>query len=264
MIVFPPCKINLGLNVVARRDDGYHDLESVLYPVQWNDALEAVENSGGTPLTFNCTGQPNNIPPGENIVEKAWSLLAANTTLPPLKVHLYKNVPSGAGLGGGSADGTFFLRLMREQFGIAISDAQMKTLALQLGSDCPYFLHDRPMAASGRGEILEPVNVNLQAYYLVVVYPGIHISTAAAFRGIAPARPAHRAGDVVTDPPDTWRNRLTNDFEGPVFAQWPELAELKKTLYTGSACYGLFRGRPQIEFPAGYRVHFQPPAPGIL
>ncbi|RYY96347.1 MAG: 4-(cytidine 5'-diphospho)-2-C-methyl-D-erythritol kinase [Chitinophagaceae bacterium] len=267
MILFPNCKINLGLQVRRRRADGYHDLETLFYPVPLSDALEAVRMEGSGVLEFSSSGRAVEGAPESNICFTAYHLLRNDFPgLPSVRLHLHKLVPTGAGLGGGSADGAFTLTLLNRKLNLGLTEQQLLDYALRLGSDCPFFIRNEPSFAAGRGEVLEPFTVDLSAYTLVIVHPGIHIPTAAAFRGIVPDddRPSLRA--LGAAPPSTWKGLLKNDFEDPVFAQYEEIAAVKETLYahgavyasltgSGSAVYGLFEGSPLLSFPGHYFVY---------
>lgn len=249
MVIFPFCKINLGLNIIAKRADGYHNLETCFYPLPVHDVLEIVRAGA-----FNCTvtGLPVDGNPEDNLCVKAYRLLAAAHSLPPVHIYLHKNIPSGAGLAGGSSDAAHTLILLNRKFGLQLTDEQLADYALQLGSDCPFFIYNTPMLGSGRGEVLKPAAISLNDYTVVLAIPGIHISTREAFSGIVPQRPEHTVADILQQPVALWKNRLVNDFEQTVFKQHPTLAGIKNTLYehgalyasltgTGSVVYGLFK-----------------------
>lgn len=257
MIVFPNAKINLGLHVTEKRADGYHTIETVFFPVSLADALECVVAKGDNPsFEFKATGMP----PGdtaENICQKAWRLLAQDYPLPPLQVHLLKKIPTGAGLGGGSSDGAFMLRLINNLCRLSLTDEQLCAYATQLGSDCAFFIHNTPCLATGRGEILEPITLVLRGYYLVLVNPGIHVSTAEAYKGIRPKAPDFDLRLLTFEPVESWKKFLVNDFEPTVFARYPAIAEVKETLYrqgalyaamsgSGSTVFGLFETKPGL------------------
>jgi 4-diphosphocytidyl-2-C-methyl-D-erythritol kinase len=274
VISFPCCKINLGLHVTAKRADGFHDLETAFYPVNWNDALEAVSHPEGKGFELRCSG-PVSPGPGKNIITKAWELVKARTAVPPLMVCLYKNIPAGAGLGGGSADAAFFLKMLRDHFSVHLGDRELFDLALELGSDCPFFLENKPVLASGRGEVFRPLDLSLDSYFIAVVHPGVHISTAEAFGMISPTAPDKAISDILKTDPSQWRHALRNDFEAVAIRKHPELAKLKQQLYdagavyasmsgSGSSFYGVFRNNPVLDLPAGYRIFVQRPASEIL
>ena len=262
MITFPCAKINLGLNVIAAREDGYHDIETVFYPIPITDALEIKYMDEHFPSEYNCdlkiTGNAVDCDEQHNLVVKAYDLLAANYELPRIHAHLVKRIPMQAGLGGGSADGAFMIRLLDERFRLNIGIAEMERYAAQLGSDCPFFITAEPSFATGRGELLEPADGpkgNLDGYYIAVVKPDEAVSTAMAYRQIKCRKPAKCCRDVVRQPIDTWKDDLSNDFEEPVFKAHPRLASIKQQLYdlgavyaqmsgSGSALFGIFRKEP--------------------
>lgn len=262
MITFPCAKINLGLNVIAAREDGYHDIETVFYPIPITDALEIKYMDEHFPSEYNCdlkiTGNAVDCDEQHNLVVKAYDLLAANYELPRIHAHLVKRIPMQAGLGGGSADGAFMIRLLDERFRLNIGIAEMERYAAQLGSDCPFFITAEPSFATGRGELLEPADGpkgNLDGYYIAVVKPDEAVSTAMAYKQIKCRKPAKCCRDVVRQPIDTWKDDLSNDFEEPVFKAHPRLASIKRQLYdlgavyaqmsgSGSALFGIFRKEP--------------------
>lgn len=259
MICFPNGKINLGLSVTARRPDGYHNLETIFYPVKLSDILEVVRADH---FSFQQTGLVMEIPVEENLVVKAFRLMEKYGDFPPVKIHLHKVIPAGAGLGGGSSDAAFLLKMVNELFESGIKRAQLEEMAGILGADCPFFIGNAPALATGTGHILQPIPVNLSAYYLVLVKPSISVSTAMAYRSITPRIPDIHVSEVITHPVETWRGSLVNDFEEPVFSMYPEIREIKDELYmlgavyasmsgSGSALYGLFR-----ELPAGIKKYF--------
>lgn len=272
MILYPNCKINLGLRILRKRTDGFHDLETVFYPVSLYDVLEIIKmeaHSKELPsVTFSTSGLSINDTDNDNLCIKAYQLLQKDLPqLPAVQIHLHKSIPIGAGLGGGSADAAFTLLLLNKKFQLNLSNAQLIHYALQLGSDCPFFIINQSCYATGRGEIMEPVDINLSAYKIVLVNPGIHIPTANAFQGIAPALPSKSLKEIIQQPIHTWKNDLINDFEKPVFSQHPQIEAIKKTLYdrgavyasmsgTGSTVYGIFEKESTIKhgFPPGYFV----------
>ena len=257
MITHPICKINLGLNVVERRPDGYHNLETVFYPVPICDALEVFEMDRQFPSSVDCDLKVTNIAidGGEqrNLVVRAYQLLKHDfPTLPRIHAHLYKGIPTQAGMGGGSSDCGFMITLLNRMFRLELSDEQMIDYAARLGADCAFFILNRPCYAEGIGEKLEPIALDLSGWYLAVVRPDIPVSTKEAFSLITPQHPAENCRDIVMQPVETWRDRLTNDFERSVFALHPEIAAIKEKLYdlgavyaamsgSGSSLFGLFR-----------------------
>lgn len=305
MIVFPNCKINLGLRILNKREDGYHNLETVFYPVGIKDALEVIRRDDGrqtidhskTPndlpsepyragindatVKFSSTGLPIAGDEANNLCIKAYHLLKKDfPSLPPIAMHLHKAIPMGAGLGGGSADGAFMLKLLNEQFQLGLSTQQLINYGLQLGSDCPFFILNKPCFATGRGELLEPIELDLSAYHFAIVNPGIHVNTGWAFeqsgrsdlsgrsaesaqQSDGPQRPDSR--HVVHQPISIWKDQLINDFEEPVSKAHPEIATIKQQLYdagavyasmtgSGSTVFGIFERKPSLKFPEPFLV----------
>lgn len=271
MLTFPCAKINLGLNITSERKDGYHNLETVFYPVPLTDALEVKLMHDDFPSCEPCdlkiTGNTVDCDEQNNLVIKAYKLLAQDFSLPRVHTHLVKRIPLQAGLGGGSADGAFMIRLLDERFRLNMGIAEMERYASRLGSDCAFFITAEPSFATGRGEVLEPARIsesNLQGYHVVIVKPTVAVSTREAFKQMVCRQPEHCCRDIVRQPVETWKTLLTNDFEGPAFRQHPELAAIKQQLYdlgavyaqmsgSGSAFFGLFRSEPQQvkkAFPA--------------
>ncbi|MFV0521676.1 MAG: 4-(cytidine 5'-diphospho)-2-C-methyl-D-erythritol kinase [Mangrovibacterium sp.] len=267
MIYFPHCKINLGLLVTKKRTDGYHDIETVFYPVGMQDALEFVE---ANEFHFDLSGIELNGNPNDNLVVKAYRLLQADYKLPTIQIHLHKNIPSGAGLGGGSADAAVMLTALNDYFKLNISTEKLIDYALHLGSDCPFFINPNPSLAVGRGERLTPVNINLKDYCLVVVKPPIHVSTAKAYGFMQPNKPEQSLAELISLPIEQWKGQILNQFEDYVFETHPEVADIKKQLYSlgadfslmsgsGSAVFGLFKKTPCLEgeFPMSYHIFKQ-------
>lgn len=240
MIIFPNCKLNLGLNILQKREDGYHNIETVFFPLPFYDALETVTSDTGT--TFTNTG----IFAGEkeeNLCIKAYQLLKKDyPRLPEIRLHLHKTIPVGAGLGGGSADAAFTLRLLNEKYQLAISETKLFEYALLLGSDCPFFLLNKPALATGRGEKMEVINLSLLGYKILIVNPGIHISTRELFAEISPSIPEKKIRDIIQQPIETWKNQLVNDFEKVVFAKYPSMSKIKEKMYAASAVYASMTG----------------------
>jgi len=241
LIAFPNCKINIGLNVIHKRSDGYHNIETVFYPLNFFDALEIISTSAGA-SEFTVTGLPV-VSDQNNLCIKASDLLKKDfPELSFIKMHLLKTILSGAGLGGGSADGAFTLKLLNEKFLLGLSNDQLINYTLQLGSDCPFFLYNKPAFATGRGEGLEPVDLNLSAYKILLVNPGIHIDTSWAFSKITPAKPQLSVKEIIKQPMEAWKQELTNDFETPVFETYPEIKKIKEALYKSGALYASLTG----------------------
>lgn len=243
MICFPNCKINIGLYITNRRLDGYHDLETVFYPVKGlHDALEVVKSERRAEL--NLYGKEVQGRKEQNLVWKAYQLLKEQfpAKVPEPDIHLLKSMPMGAGLGGGSADGAFMLKLLNDFCRLELSEQLMLDMALQLGSDCPFFIHNTPQFAKGRGELMSPVNVDMTGYYIQLICPGIHVSTKKAFEMITPRKPMFNLYTLPELPLAQWKDNIRNDFEDPVFMQHPELAEIKKQLYVSGAIYASMSG----------------------
>ncbi len=259
MILYPNAKINLGLSVLQKREDGFHNLETLFYPVEATDVLEIVE---GDKLSMHQYGIEYPGDPMDNLCVKAYKALKKDFDIPPVEIHLYKKIPVGAGLGGGSSDAAFTLKGLNEMFSLGLSDRVLADYAAQLGSDCPFFVYNRPMLGTGRGEILEPVDVpSLQGYSIKLVYPPYFVSTAAAYGGIVPRNRWPEIGleadsrcimEIISQPVETWKDSLVNDFERTVFSKIPQLAAYKEELYaqgavyasmsgSGSAFFGIFR-----------------------
>jgi 4-diphosphocytidyl-2-C-methyl-D-erythritol kinase len=269
VILFPNCKINLGLYVIAKRTDGYHDIETIFYSVNLRDGLEAIQNPGqGKEDQLTVTGNRIDGASGDNLCLRAVKLIRQEfPKLPPLHIQLHKLIPAGAGLGGGSADGAFMLQLLNRKFQLGLSAERLLAFALELGSDCPFFVINKPCFARGRGEILEPVNLDLSAYRILLVNPGIHISTAWAFSKIKPEKERPSLKEIIQTPVPSWQGKLLNDFEPHVMAAYPELQKIKDSLYnsgahyasltgTGSTIFGLFpeKSSVRLDFPSGYFV----------
>lgn len=239
MKVYPNAKINLGLNIVRKREDGYHDLETVMYPIPLYDELE-IEEDGK--LSFETEGIRLEDDGKENLVVRAYRLMAERYPIKPVRIHLIKNIPSGAGLGGGSADAAFMLKALNGLFSLNINDEELKRIASHLGADCAFFIENKPMMCRGIGDQMSPVDVNLEKCKLLLVKPDIHISTAEAYRGCIPAPWPTPLQDVMTSPMETWKNRLKNDFEQQVFALHTELEMVKKRIYDNGATYAAMTG----------------------
>ena len=265
MVIFPNSKINLGLNIVGKRNDGYHDIETVFFPVLLKDALELIEQEK---FEFSTSGSSIEGDPEKNLCIKAYDLLKKDfPQMPAVKMHLHKAIPMGAGLGGGSADGAFTLKLLNKKFDLSLSEKQLINYSLELGSDCPFFILNKPCFATGRGELLEPTEQDLSDHKIAIIHPAIHISTAWAFANIKPLRPAKSIKQIIQQPISTWKNELVNDFENPVFEKYPEIKKIKEKLYdagaiyasmsgSGSAVYGIFNSKENFSFsfPKNYFI----------
>jgi 4-diphosphocytidyl-2-C-methyl-D-erythritol kinase len=260
MIVFPNAKINLGLFITEKRTDGFHNLESLFLPIPLCDILEVTATTEDT--SIECTGLAYDIPIEKNIVFKAWKLLKESYAIGNVKIHLHKITPSGAGMGGGSSNGSFMLKALNELFNLNLSIVQLEEFAAQLGSDCPFFIQNKPALVSGRGEVVHPIEFNLEGKYLVIVNPGIHISTPKAFNGIKP-QASHFNWKAFVESKDFKSFELRNDFELSVFQLYPEIEEIKKKLLragalyasmsgTGSTVYAFFAEEPQVNWAENY------------
>ncbi len=256
MITFPKAKINLGLNVVERRPDGYHNIETVFFPVPLTDALELHVMDDGFPSAVDCDLKVTNMDIAgneqDNLVVKAYKLLAADFTLPKVHVHLHKGIPTQAGMGGGSSDCAAMIRLLNDSFGLGLSVGEMESYAVRLGADCPLFITSRPAYAEGIGEKLYPIDLQLKGWHLGIVRPDIPVPTKEAYAQITPTPTVKKCRNIVMQPVETWRAELVNDFEKSVFAAHPEIGAIKEKLYSlgavyaamsgsGSSVFGLFR-----------------------
>ena len=258
MIQFPNAKINLGLNVVSKRSDGYHNLETVFYPLPIYDSLEVVQSKGlDGDFEFSASGINIDGDAECNLIIRALKLLSSEHQIPFLKVHLHKVIPMGGGLGGGSSDGAFMLKLLNEMFDMSLSDEQLIKYAVKLGADCPFFIKNRPAYATGIGEILEPIELSLAGVYLVLLNPNIHVSTKLAFSKILPMKSVTCVKEIVFNPRYEWKDMLINDFELSVFSAFPIINEIKKSLYShgafyssmsgsGASVYALFESKPEM------------------
>jgi 4-diphosphocytidyl-2-C-methyl-D-erythritol kinase len=251
MVLFPNCKINLGLNILRKREDGYHAIETVFYPVALKDALEGIKSGVSTRegIAFHSSGLQVAGEAVDNLCVKAYQLLKKDfPELPAVQLHLHKIIPMGAGLGGGSADGAFSLTLLNQLCGLNLSQQQLMQYALQLGSDCPFFILNKPCLASGRGEIMEEITLDLSQYQLVIVNPGIHVSTAFAFSQIRPRVPTQSIADIIQLPIRQWKEGLVNDFEKTVSTAHPEIGSIKGELYNKGAVYASMTGSGSTVF----------------
>lgn len=239
MITFPYAKINLGLDIVHRRADGYHDIETVFYPIALNDVLEVVRDSE-TSLT--CHGNPIDCPMEQNLVYKAWRLMSERYDVPPIQIHLYKHIPDGAGLGGGSSDAAFMLSMLNTMFELGLERQELAKMAATLGADCAYFLYRQPMFATGIGDRLEPIDVSLAGRSLLLVKPDVYVSTRDAYAGVVPMRPAVSLRERVALPLEQWQRTVVNAFEPTVFAAHPWLADIKQDLLDAGAVYAAMSG----------------------
>lgn len=259
MIVYPNCKINIGLRILHKRADGYHNIESVFYPVPLTDILEIrpqhppQENQ----ISFKSTGIEIPGETQENICVKAYQLINQDYALPAIDVHLHKQIPIGAGLGGGSADAAFFIKALNEFEELNLSFGEMHHYAKQIGSDCSFFINNKPALALQKGEVLEPVDLSLKGMHLVIVYPDLHISTAMAYSSVVPDAEGPSIEELIKNPIHTWKDQIVNAFEAGITKQFPVIGEIKNQLYalgaqyasmtgSGSAVYGIFESKPSL------------------
>lgn len=262
MLSFPNCKINLGLNILRKREDGFHDLETIFYPVGLRDALEIITTDNPEEITYSFSGNIVNGNEADNLCIKAYHLLKKGfPALPSIKLHLHKAIPMGAGLGGGSADGAFTLKLLNDKFRLELSTDQLLGYAATLGSDGPFFIINKPCFASGRGEILSEIETDLSAYTIVLINPGIHINTGWAFSQLTPAVPEQVILDIIKQPIASWKDELRNDFEIPVFAAHPQIKEIKEKLYDSGALYAAMSGSGSTVFGIFPKGHLIPDFP---
>lgn len=255
MIVFPNAKINIGLHIVLKRPDGYHNLETVFYPVDLSDALEMAE---AAKVSISFSGLPVNGPDEENLVLKAYRLMQKDFDLPPVQFHLHKVIPVGAGLGGGSSDAAFTLKMLNDFFQLHLTAEQLKGYALKLGADCPFFIENTPSFAKGIGDQLKPFNLDLSEYRIVLLKPEVSVNTVQAYKNVVPAKPAFQLKNVTEIPVEDWKGFVVNDFEKTIFPRFPEIEKWKEKLYdlgalyasmsgSGSAVFGIFRHLP-VDF----------------
>lgn len=255
MVTFANAKINIGLQVLRRREDGYHDLDTIFYPLDIYDVLEIVE---ANETRFIPSGREIPGSGGNNLCLKAYELLRSVYDLPPVHIYLHKTIPIGAGLGGGSADAAFVLKLTNEKFGLGLDELQLMDFARQLGADCTFFIRNIPVLASGIGDVFQDIKLDLTSYQLVLIAPDIHISTVEAYGMVVPNPVGRQLAAAVTLPVEKWRDAIVNDFEAGVFAKYPEIADLKEFLYekgavfaamsgSGSSVYGLFKERVTLH-----------------
>ncbi|WP_294608955.1 4-(cytidine 5'-diphospho)-2-C-methyl-D-erythritol kinase [uncultured Bacteroides sp.] len=249
MITFPNAKINLGLNIVEKRPDGYHNLETIFYPVPVEDALEVnILNEGNEKVRLHQAGLEIEGEAENNLVVKAYKLLDAEFNLPPVDIHLFKHIPSGAGLGGGSSDAAYMLKLLNEKFSLELTNETLEEYAARLGADCAFFIRNTPTYAEGIGNIFSPISLSLKGYQIVLVKPDIFVSTREAFAQIKPHRQEIPLKEVIKCPMEEWRELMVNDFEESVFPQFPDIKEIKEKLYKQGAIYAAMTGSGSSVF----------------
>lgn len=258
MVVFPNAKINIGLNIIERRTDGYHNLESIFYPVAVRDAVEVIQ---APEMKFTTSGLsiPGDL--NSNLCMTAYLLIAKDYQLPPVHIHLHKHIPIGAGLGGGSADAAFFIRLISDKFNLGLSEEQMEAYCRQLGADCAFFIKNKPVFAFGKGDQFKHIELDLSSYFMVLAMPEVQISTSEAYRGVKPSKPSKCLMELICMPVTDWKHQIRNDFEESIFANHPAIRGVKASMYhagaiyasmsgSGSCVYGIFPERtslPELE-----------------
>lgn len=268
MIVYPNAKINIGLNVVEKRPDGYHNLETVFYPIKLQDALEIKTIESNVPscgYSLKVSGTLLDGSPDDNLVVKAYKLLKKEFDLPPVNMYLYKHIPTGAGLGGGSSDAAYALKVLNEKYSLSLSDERLEAYAAEIGADCAFFIKNNPVFATGIGNIFSDIKLNLTGMTLVLVKPDIFVSTRDAYSNINPSAPKVSLKDLLSEPVTSWKDTVFNDFEKSVFPKYPEIAAIKDKLYdmgavyasmsgSGSSVYGIFENPVEYveETFAGY------------
>lgn len=251
MIVYPNAKINIGLNVVEKRPDGYHNLETVFYPIGLQDILDIQLIEKDVPecgWRLKVTGSVLDGSPEDNLVVRAFKLMKGMYDLPPVSIGLYKHIPTGAGLGGGSSDAAFTVKTLNERFSLGMTMQQMEDVCAQLGADCPFFIRNKPMFAAGIGNEFQPIEVNLKGRHLVLVKPDVSVSTKDAYARVKVAQPERHLTELVTQPVETWKDTVVNDFEASVFAKYPEIAAIKDRLYDLGAVYASMSGSGSSVF----------------
>lgn len=266
MIYFPNAKINLGLNIVAKRTDGYHNLETIFYPIAIEDALELVPTAEKTDL-FHQRGLQIEGSADDNLVMKALRLMRERYEFPKVSVELLKKIPFGAGIGGGSADAAYMLKLLNDFFDLGASLNELAQMARQLGADCPFFIYNKPLFASGIGEVFDDVDLSLKGYFIALIKPDIHVSTKDAFSLIRPQEPNLSLKEIVKKPIEEWKDLMQNDFENSIFPQYPAIKEIKDRLYdlgaiyasmsgSGSSVYAIYKKEIESEIRHEFSNHY--------
>lgn len=256
MLTYPNAKINLGLNIIERREDGYHNIETVFYPVGLSDVLEVVPSDACLDYSFSSSGIELGGDPEDNLIIKAYRLLRSVYQFPAIDISLIKQIPFGAGLGGGSSDAAFMLKMLNEIFELKITNRKLEKYADLLGADCPVFIKNKPVFATGTGNIFTPIKISLKGYYLLLVKPDIHVSTPEAYSLVNPEKPQTSLVELIQKPITEWKDTIKNDFEKSVFPKYPEIELIKKLLYdlgavyasmsgSGSSVYGIFESKPE-------------------
>ncbi len=239
MITFPSAKINIGLNITGRRADGYHDLETVFYPIKIKDALEVIE---GAEMSFETSGIEIPGHANENLCLQAYDLMRKDFDLPNINIHLHKKIPIGAGLGGGSADAAFFIILINEKFELNLTIETMQNYCRKLGADCAFFVENRPVFAFGKGDEFEDIELDLSNYFMALVMPPVHVSTGEAYRGVKPKQPQHSLKEIIKLPVEQWQRKINNDFEHHILKNHPIIRGVKASLLEAGALFSLMSG----------------------
>ncbi|MDD5184296.1 MAG: 4-(cytidine 5'-diphospho)-2-C-methyl-D-erythritol kinase [Paludibacter sp.] len=256
MLLYPNAKINLGLNVVERRTDGYHNIETVFYPIGLSDVLEIEPSETCMDYSFSSSGIPIDGDPEDNLIVRAYRLLRREYQIPPVDISLFKQIPFGAGLGGGSSDAAFMLKGLNELFELKITTKKLERLAAKLGADCPVFIQNKPVFATGTGNVFTQIDLTLKDKFLVLVKPDIHVSTPEAYSLIIPENPEFSLRELIKKPISEWKSLIKNDFEKSVFIKYPAIEIIKNNLYdigatyasmsgSGSSVYGIFESKPK-------------------
>ncbi len=242
MIIFSGCKINLGLYVTEKRSDGFHNIQSVFYPVAWNDVIEIKKSNSPNKFSLIEYGNKKICKLNEHLCYKAYSLIDKQFHLPPIELHIQKTIPSGAGLGGGSSNGSNTLLLLNNYFKLNITFKELMQFALQLGSDCPFFIENKPAIVTGRGEFIETIPLDLSMYHILIVHPAVHVSTAQAYSNLKPKHNSMHLKDSINKHPGNWYNTIKNDFEPYVFSKFPHVESIKDFMYSTGAVFSLMSG----------------------
>lgn len=270
MVLYPNAKINIGLNVVEKRSDGYHNIETVFYPIDLLDELKVELSTSDVEYRLFSKGIKIGGNTDNNLVIKALQLIKTKHEIPPLAIFLKKNIPFGAGLGGGSADAAFMLKLLNNMYNLKISTEQLEVMAAKIGADCPVFIQNKPVFATGIGNEFTPLEFSLKGYWLLLIKPDIYVSTPLAYAGVTPSKPKSSLIDLVKEPISEWRNLIFNDFEKSVFLKHPEIEHIKENLYksgakyasmsgSGSSVYGIFEKPLNLtnrDFPFDVNIKF--------
>jgi 4-diphosphocytidyl-2-C-methyl-D-erythritol kinase len=265
MICFPNAKINLGLSITEKRTDGFHNIETVFYPIGWNEALEVVvldsartDKSSDKEFNLHLSGIPISGNTEDNLLYKAYQIIKKTKELPQIDVYLHKTLPMGAGLGGGSADAAFFINLLNEQFELQLSELERIDIAKQLGSDCAFFIKNKPVFAFEKGDVFKDIKLDLSQYYIAIIYPNVHSNTKEAYSLVKPHRPHRSILEIIRQPITSWKHELLNDFEISIFNKYPIVEKTKNDLYnlgalyasmsgSGSAVFGIFEKLPDLR-----------------